>query len=108
MDGQGFHVDIEVLEAASRAMGEIAAAQDAAELAELCEGDAQTVGNDVMCDALVSFCETISQGIDYLVDKTDDTGEGLREAAQTYRETDSAAMQHLAGDPAAAAMDEHF
>lgn len=108
MDGPGFHVDVEILETAARAMGEIAADQNASELAELCDGDAQAIGSDVMCEALVSFCETISQGIDYLVDKAEDTGEGLREAARTYREADHAAMQHLGGDPAAAAVDEHF
>lgn len=89
-------------------MGEIAADQDASGLAELCDGDAQTIGSDVMCEALVSFCETVSEGIDYLVDKTEDTGQGLSEAAQTYREADHAAMQNLGGDPAAVAMDEHF
>lgn len=108
MDGPGFHVDVDILETAARAMQKIAADQKAAELAELCDGDAQTVGDDALCDALVAFCEKASAGIDYLVDKADDTGEGVREAAQTYRETDRAAMGHLAGDPAAAAMDEHF
>ncbi|MBQ0928700.1 hypothetical protein [Saccharopolyspora endophytica] len=108
LDGPGFHVDVEILETAARAMGEIAADQNASELAELCDGNAQTIGSDVMCEALVSFCETMSEGIDYLVDKAEDTGEGLSEAARTYREADHAAMQHLGGDPAAAAMDEHF
>lgn len=108
VDGPGFHVDVEVLETAARAMGEIASDQNASELAELCDGDAQAIGSDVMCEALVSFCETMSQSIDYLVDKAEDTGEGLREAAQTYREVDRAAMQQLGGDPAAAAMDEQF
>lgn len=108
MDGHGFRVDIDVLETAARAIGEIAADQNASELAELCDGDAQTIGNDVMNEALVSFCEQASKGIDYLMTKAENIGEGLRQAAQTYREADSAAMEHLAGDPAAAAMDEHF
>jgi hypothetical protein len=108
LDGRGFHVDIEVLETAAKAMREIAADQNASELSELCDGDAQTIGNDTMYEALVAFCEQMSAGVDYLVDKAEDTGEGLREAARTYREADQAAVEHLAGDPAAAAMDELF
>lgn len=109
MDGTGFHVDIGVLESAAKAMGEISDKQDRSELADLCdEEDEQTVGSDTMYDALVSFCETTSEGIDYLVDKADNTREGLVEVAQNYREVERAAVADLQGDPAAETADDSF
>ena len=109
MDGNGFHVDIGVLESAAKAMGEISDKQDRSELADVCdEADEQTVGSDTMYDALVSFCETTSEGIDYLVDKAEDTREGLSEVAQNYREVERAAIADLRGDPAAEAADDTF
>lgn len=108
LDGQGFHVEIERLEAASRAMGAIADKQAASELEDLCGGDAQAVGSDVMCDALVSYCEKMSEGIDHLVDKAEDVRDGLTEAARIYREAERANTGRLTSDPAAQAMGDAF
>lgn len=108
LDGKGFHVDIDMLESAAKAMGEITAKQDKSKIADLWGGDAQGVGSDVLYEALVSFCKTMSEGVDYLVDKAEDTRKGLSEAARTYREADHAAKAHLDADPAVEAVNDVF
>ncbi|RJQ84433.1 hypothetical protein [Amycolatopsis panacis] len=105
LDGPGFHVEVEVLEEASKAMGEITKKQEAFELRGLC-GEEAEVGSTVMREALMNFCIRLSESMDVLCSKAEDMRTGLNIASRLYREADQSAKQGLTADPAVAAMDD--
>lgn len=104
MDGPGFHVEIDVLEAASRSMDEIVADQDNAELRDLCGGQA-VYGHEWVHAEFAEFCAAWSVGLDALCDRARNMGYELGEAARTYREVDDEAARQLTEDPAADVVD---
>lgn len=104
LDGDGFHVEIETLEAAARRMGEVAADQQDFELRSLC-GDAEVYGDAGLRDALMDFCVRWSTGIDALADRATQLGAGLGKAAESYREAEHANTGRLRVDPAMAPME---
>jgi hypothetical protein len=66
MDGPGFHVDIEVLETASKNMQDLWHSQDEFELRGLC-GEPELYGHGGVHDALADFCGQWSVGMDACV-----------------------------------------
>lgn len=98
MDGNGFHVEIELLETASRNMDELVAGQDNSELSEL-PGDSQSYGHSDLFAALTEFCDRWSVGLDALCDRATEMGYSLGEAAKAYREADQAGADALSVDP---------
>ncbi|QUH00633.1 hypothetical protein HUO13_07215 [Saccharopolyspora erythraea] len=99
MDGNGFHVEIEVLERASKRMEELVAGQDNSELSEL-PGQGSAYGHADLEAALNEFCDRWSVGLDALCDRATRMGYSLGEAAKAYREADQAGADALAVDPA--------
>jgi hypothetical protein len=104
LDGPGFHVEIDVLEAAAKSMSEIVADQDNAELRGLC-GGAELYGNEGVHTELAEFCKAWSVGLDALGDRARSMGDKLKDAAATYREVDQAAAHGLSKDPGVRAVD---
>ncbi|MEU3623492.1 hypothetical protein BS329_27640 [Amycolatopsis coloradensis] len=98
MDGPGFHVEIEVLEGASKSMGEIVHDQDSFELRGLC-GDNQMYGHSGVHDALAEFCGRWSVGLDALSDRARNLGDLLGKAAKAYREVENTNLDALKVDP---------
>ncbi|KAA5837264.1 hypothetical protein ABT337_15180 [Saccharopolyspora hirsuta] len=98
MDGNGFHVEIELLEKASRNMAELVEGQDNSELSEL-PGDSQAYGHADLPAALTEFCDRWSVGLDALCDRATRMGYSLGEAAKAYREADQAGADALSTDP---------
>ena len=102
MDGAGFHVELDVLEEASRRMHEVVTDQDGRELREVC-GGAQQYGHQGVHAELAEFCNAWSVGVDALCDRARTMGADLREVAQTYRDIDQEAARTLTQDPGVAA-----
>ncbi|WP_246258073.1 hypothetical protein [Amycolatopsis anabasis] len=105
LDGSGFHVEIEVLEGAAKAMGEITAKQDNFDLRGLC-GEESEVGHATMHAALGNFCGKLSESMGILSDKAEDMRGGLETAARIYREHEHDTKQSLTADPAVEAMED--
>lgn len=98
MDGPGFHVEIEVLESASKSMGEIVHDQDGFELRGLC-GEPSLYGHGGIHDALAEFCGRWSVGLDALCDRARDMSGALGDAAKAYREAERTNNTALSQDP---------
>ncbi|MEV6907571.1 hypothetical protein [Amycolatopsis sp. NPDC051071] len=98
MDGPGFHVEIEVLEGASKNMSQIVHDQDSFELRGLC-GEPPLYGHDGVHAALAEFCGSWSVGIDALSDRASDLGDLLGKAAQAYRAVEHDNTSALKTDP---------
>ncbi|GAA4536458.1 hypothetical protein [Amycolatopsis samaneae] len=98
MDGPGFHVEIEVLESASKSMGQVAADQDGFALRGLC-GEPPMYGHNGVHDALAEFCGRWSVGLDALSDRARSMGDLLGKAAKAYREVEHNAAGSLTKDP---------
>ncbi len=98
MDGPGFHVEIDVLESASKSMGEIVHDQDSFELRGLC-GDPPLYGHDGVHGALAELCGRWSVGLDALSDRAGDLGDLLGEAAKAYRAVEHGHTDVLKTDP---------
>jgi hypothetical protein len=98
LDGAGFHVETEVLEAASRSMGEIVSDQDDFELRGLC-GDPEVYGHGGIHDALAEFCGSWSVGLDALCDRSRHMSDSLADAAKAYRGVDQNTARTMAADP---------
>lgn len=98
LDGKGFHVEIELLEAASRNMDELVAGQDNSELSEL-PGSAESYGHADLLSALTEFCDRWSVGLDALCDRATRMSYSLGETAKAYREADQAGADALSVDP---------
>ncbi|PKW18702.1 hypothetical protein [Saccharopolyspora spinosa] len=103
MDGKGFHVEIDVLEAAAQRMHEIVEDQDNQELKDLA-GGAELYGHGAVHAGMSEFCGKWSVGLDALGDRCRSMGGKLIKAAQTYREIDEQAARHVE-DPAVDAVD---
>ncbi|WP_246258234.1 hypothetical protein [Amycolatopsis anabasis] len=104
LDGPGFHVEIEVLETASKNMSDIARDQDSFELRELC-GDPALYGHDGVHAALAEFCGGWSVGLDALSDRAQRMGDSLGAAAKAYREAERTRKDALTTDPGVEAVD---
>lgn len=98
MDGPGFHVDIEVLESASKSMGEIVHDQDSFAIRGLC-GEAAMYGHGGVHDALAEFCGRWSVGLDALCDRARDMSGSLGSAARAYRAAEQNHKGALTADP---------
>ena len=98
MDGPGFHVDIEVLETASKNMQDVWRSQDEFELRGLC-GEPELYGHGGVHDALADFCGQWSVGLDALCDRANDLSDSLGKAAQAYRAVEHSNMTALKVDP---------
>lgn len=98
MDGPGFHVEIDVLESASKSMGEIVHDQDSFELRGLC-GDLPLYGHDGVHSALAELCGRWSVGLDALSDRAGDLGTLLGTAAKAYRAVEHGNTSALKSDP---------
>lgn len=97
MDGPGFHVDVDRLEEAGRAIKRSVTEQDNFELRGLA-GEADMYGHTPLRDALMDFCVRWSDRIDDLVDDADDMAAALQSSAYAYQEADRAGK--LSEDPA--------
>ncbi|GAA4546390.1 hypothetical protein [Amycolatopsis samaneae] len=104
LDGPGFHVEIELLETASRNMAQIVHDQDGFELRGLC-GESEIYGHEGVHSGLAEFCGRWSVGLDALADRAERMGDKLGEAAKAYRGVDQANAGSLKGDPAIDAVD---
>ncbi|GHG33364.1 MULTISPECIES: hypothetical protein [Amycolatopsis] len=104
LDGPGFHVEIELLEAASKNMAQIVRDQDGFELRGLC-GEAEIYGHQGVHSGLAEFCGRWSVGLDALADRAERMGDTLGEAAKVYRGVDEANAESLKEDPAVDAVD---
>ncbi|KFZ80823.1 hypothetical protein ED92_10860 [Amycolatopsis sp. MJM2582] len=98
MDGPGFHVELEVLESASKGMGEVVSDQEGFELRGLC-GEPRLYGHDGVHAALAEFCGRWSVGLDALADRARDLGGLLGAAAKAYREVEHTNLAALKTDP---------
>lgn len=98
MDGPGFHVDVGVLEAASKNMQDLWRSQDDFELRGLC-GEPELYGHGGVHDALADFCGQWSIGLDALCDRANDLGDMLGKAAQAYRAVEHSNTAALKVDP---------
>lgn len=103
MDGPGFHVEIEVLEGASKNMSQIVHDQEGFELRGLC-GEPPLYGHGGVHAALSEFCGSWSVGFDALSDRASDLGALLGKAAQAYRGVEHDNVSALKTDPGVAAI----
>lgn len=103
MDGQGWHVDVEVLEEAARGIVRSVDGQESFELRGLC-GDAELYGHGGVHSALMEFCVRFSDSLDALTTDATEISDTLSAAAKAYRATDEAAARSLA-DPAVKAVE---
>ncbi|SEP21300.1 hypothetical protein [Amycolatopsis saalfeldensis] len=98
MDGPGFHVDVGVLEAASKNMKDLWHGQDDFELRGLC-GEPELYGHGGVHDALADFCGQWSVGLDALCDRANGLADTLGKAAQAYRAVEHGNTAALKVDP---------
>jgi hypothetical protein len=105
MDGPGFHVEIEVLEAAGTGIAGSVADQERSPLADLDRG-AQTYGHEGLHGAMKTFCNRWNEGLDILLDDAGAIGDILARAAHQYRTVDQVAAASLTGDPAERVVDD--
>ncbi len=98
MEGPGFHVDVDVLERASKNMSAVVRDQDSFELRGLC-GEPRLYGHAGVHDALAELCGRWSVGIDALSDRASDLGDLLGKAAEAYRAVEHSTVEALKTDP---------
>jgi hypothetical protein len=105
MDGPGFHVEIDVLEAAAAGIAGSVADQERSPLAGLDRG-AETYGHEGLHGAMETFCDRWNEGLDILLDDAGAIGDILARAAHEYRAVDRAGAARLTGDPAERVVDD--
>lgn len=98
MDGPGFHVDVDVLESASKSMSDVVHDQGSFELRGLC-GEPNLYGHAGVHDALAQLCGQWSVGLDALPDRASDLGDLLGKAAAAYRAVEHSNTDALKTDP---------
>jgi hypothetical protein len=98
VDGPGFHVDVDVLENASKNMSAVVHDQDSFELRGLC-GEPGLYGHNGVHDALAALCGRWSVGLDALSDRASDLGDLLGKAASAYRAVEHSNTAALKSDP---------
>jgi hypothetical protein len=98
VDGPGFHVDIDVLESASKNMSAVVHDQDSFELRGLC-GEPGLYGHNGVHNALAELCGRWSVGLDALTDRANDLGGLLGKAAAAYRAVEHENTSTLKSDP---------
>ncbi|WP_370968543.1 hypothetical protein [Amycolatopsis sp. cg9] len=98
MDGPGFHVDVDVLESASKNMSAVVHDQSSFELRGLC-GESRLYGHNGVHEALAELCARWSVGLDALSDRAGDLGDLLGQAAAAYRAVEHDNTASLKSDP---------
>lgn len=96
VSGQGYQVDVDVLDGAARSMRELAADQDQFELRGLC-GEPEVYGHQGLHDGLADACDKLSNTLDNLASTVEDLAGGLEKSAALYRESEQANAQKLQG-----------
>lgn len=87
MDGLGFHVDLDAVEAAARGIRDTIRDHDSIEVRNIC-GAVELYGHTGLHGAFSDFCARWNDGIDQLVDDVGIIGESLSAAAASYRSVD--------------------
>jgi hypothetical protein len=103
VEGQGWRVDVEVVESAAQGISRSVRDQDNFELRGLC-GDAELYGHDAVHGALMNFSVRWSDGMDALADDAQEISDALVRVAEAYRAVDEAAARGIL-DPAADVVD---
>lgn len=104
LNGQGFHVEVDVLDTAATGIKQSVQDQDNFELRGLC-GETDQYGHAPLRDAFMDFCTRWSEGLDSLTDEGEAIGETLSKVADAYRTVDENAAQSLPADPGLEAAD---
>ncbi|NMO52073.1 hypothetical protein HH310_12800 [Actinoplanes sp. TBRC 11911] len=105
MDGPGFHVEVDVLEAAATGIAQSVADQRESALDELDREEA-TYGHAGVHQEMENLCRRWGDGLDILVKDADAIAEILTAAATAYREADASAAGRLTSDPAERVVDD--
>lgn len=95
MEGPGFHVDLDALEAAASGIRDTIRDRDSIEVSDIC-GPAELYGHNGLHGAFSDFCDRWSEGVDQLVEDAGLISESLSAVAQNYRSVDEAGRSTFA------------
>jgi hypothetical protein len=104
LDGPGFHVELDALEAAATGIKRSVDDQNNFELLGLC-GEPDQYGHADVHAALAAFCARWSEGLDTLAEDAGVIGDSLTHVAEAYRSVDADAVRTLTADPGSDAVD---
>ena len=105
VDGPGFHAEVDVLQSAADGVTASVADQRGAALDQVDRGG-EAYGHDRVRQAVESFCDRWSEGLDLLLEDAEAIGDLLAEVARAYRDADAAAAGRLTTDPAERVVDD--
>lgn len=97
MEGPGFQVDVNALEATAGDIRDTIRDRDSIEVRDIC-GPAELYGHAGVHGAFSDFCERWSAGVDRLIEDAGVISESLAAAAQNYRSVDEAGRSALDPD----------
>jgi hypothetical protein len=88
LDGDGFHVDLDALSAASIGITQTLKDMDQCKIRGIC-GEPEQYGHQGIHDVFANFCGRWQQGVDVLLEDAKSLRDGLNQAADAYARGDA-------------------